>query len=94
MYTQKDIARMLRGLGRTGDALETIRPIYETLEVKQQPDGWIDEEMAECLLATGRAEEARSLFGRAYETLRKDRWVIRNDPAKLERLKKMARGSA
>lgn len=87
MYTQKDIAKMLRKLGRTHEAMEIIKPIYDQLDQKKQPDGWIDEEMAECLLAENKSAEARPLFRRAYDALRTDPWVLKNDPAKLVRLK-------
>jgi tetratricopeptide (TPR) repeat protein len=89
IYTQKDIARMLRKLGRAEEALTVIRPIHESLEAQSKPDGWIDEEMAECLLITGGEAKARPLFKRAYESLRTDAWVRKNDPDKLDRLKAM-----
>jgi len=92
IYTQKDIARMLRALGRAEEALAMIRPIHDDLEAKKRPDGWIDEEMAECLAATGCEAEARPLFGRAYEALKGDLWVVRNDAGKLERLRNMTGG--
>ena len=86
MFTQKDIAKMLRKLGRVADALAVIAPVHADLERQRTPNGWIHEEMAECLLATGRAVESRPLFKRAYEALREDQWVQQHDPVKLVRL--------
>ena len=90
MYTMKDQARMLRLLGRVGRAMEIIRPVHERLEADGKPDGWISEEYAECMLAAGRADEATPHFKVAYALLKDDAWVIKNDPAKLERLRGFA----
>ena len=90
IYTMKDQARMLRLTGRTGRAMEIIRPIHERLEGDGKPDGWICEEYAECLLAGGRADEAAPHFRVAHDLLKDDPWVRKNEPAKLERLRRLA----
>ena len=90
MYTMKDQARMLRLLGRVDRAVEVIRPIHARLEREGKRDGWISEEHAECLLAAGRTDEATPHFRIAYELLKDDRWVLRNEPAKVERLHRLA----
>ncbi|HEY7093737.1 MAG TPA: hypothetical protein VH393_11185 [Ktedonobacterales bacterium] len=51
-----------------------------------EQDGYIYEEIAECLAALGRAGEARPYFTRAYETLSRDPWLAESEPARLERL--------
>jgi tetratricopeptide (TPR) repeat protein len=90
MYTLKDQARMLRLLGRVDRATAIIRPIHERLEKAGKPDGWISEEHAECLLAAGRADEATPHFKVAHQLLKADAWVLKHDPAKLERLRRLA----
>jgi tetratricopeptide (TPR) repeat protein len=90
IYTLKDQARMLRLLGRVDRAAEVIRPIHERLERDGKRDGWISEEYAESLLAAGRDAEATPHFQVAYELLKDDPWVVKNEPAKLERLRRLA----
>jgi len=90
MYTMKDQARVLRLMGRVGRATEIIRPIHEQLERDGKPDGWISEEYAECLLAAGRADEATPHFRVAHDLLSADAWVLKSEPAKLERLRRLA----
>ena len=90
MYTMKDRARMLRFMDRVGRATEIIRPIHDRLERDGKPDGWISEEYAECVLAAGRADEAAPHFRVAYDLLKDDAWVLKNEPAKLERLRRLA----
>jgi hypothetical protein len=55
-----------------------------------EPDGWIAKELAECYLAVGKDAEAKPLFSRAYDALKNDPWVLKNEPAKLERLERLA----
>jgi tetratricopeptide (TPR) repeat protein len=89
LYTMKDQARMLRLLGRVDRAMEIIRPIHERHESEGKRDGWISEEYAECLLAAGRDDEATPHFKIAYALLKDDPWVMKNEPAKLERLRRL-----
>jgi tetratricopeptide (TPR) repeat protein len=90
MYTMKDQARMLRLMGKIDRATAIVRPIHERLEAEGKPDGWISEEYAECLLAAGRADEATPHFKTAYALLKDDAWVLKNEPAKLDRLRGLA----
>jgi hypothetical protein len=52
-------------------------------------DGYVFEEVAECLLALGRAEDARTFFGRAYASLAGDVHLRTDEPERLERLKSL-----
>jgi tetratricopeptide (TPR) repeat protein len=90
LYTQKDIAKMLRKLGRVEEAMALLIALHKELDRKGQPDGWIDEELAECLLVSGRDAEAKPLFVRAYEAQKNDPWVLKNEPSKLNRMKHLA----
>lgn len=90
IYTLKDQARMLRLLGRVDRAEQIVRPIHERLERESKRDGWISEEYAESLFALGRDAEATPLFRQAYALLKDDPWVLRHEPAKLDRLRQLA----
>ena len=83
------VARTLRSLGRAGEALAIQLENLSRVKERGDPDGYVEEEIAECLLALGRADEARPHFVRACETLSKDPWLSSDEPARLERLKKL-----
>lgn len=89
LYIAKwSVARCLRSLGRTEEALEMQLALRgKDDEMYACEDGYNSEEIAECLYALGRADEAKPYFKRAYEQLSKDIWVQDNDKEKLERLK-------
>jgi hypothetical protein len=54
-----------------------------------ESDGYIFEEIGECLLALNRAEEARPYFSKAYEILAGDAWLPEREPDRLARLKEL-----
>ncbi len=89
LYIAKwSVARCLRSLGRTEEALKMQMDLRgKESEMYSCEDGYNSEEIAECLHALDRAEEAKPYFKRAYEQLSKDSWVMENDKEKLERLK-------
>jgi len=74
------VARQLRALGRVDEALAEQRRLAELKE-----DGFVEEELGECLLLLGREGEARPHFRRAHEMLGKIDWVA-EDTARIERL--------
>jgi len=92
LYIAKwSVARCLRSLGRIEEALEMQMALRgKDNEMYSCEDGYNAEEIAECLFALGRAEEAKPYFSRAYEQLSKDSWVQENDKEKLERLKSLS----
>jgi tetratricopeptide (TPR) repeat protein len=81
------IAKMFRLLGRVGEALEIQNRLLEAKSGAD--DGYVHEELAECLLALGREAEARPGFARAHALLSKDPWLVRHEPARLERLARL-----
>jgi tetratricopeptide (TPR) repeat protein len=89
LYIAKwSVARCLRSLGRTEEALNMQLELRgKDSEMYACEDGYNSEEIAECMYALGRAEEAKPYFKRAYEQLSKDIWVQENDKEKLERLR-------
>ncbi len=80
-------AKALRHLGRVAEALEVQRALETEWEAAGAPDGFVYEELAECLRALGRPGEARPCFARAYEILAADAWFARHEAARLERLR-------
>jgi hypothetical protein len=57
-------------------------------------EGYVAEEIAECLEELGRSEEARPYFRKAWEILAKDPWLPESEPERLERLRLRGEGSA
>ena len=82
------VAHTLRKMGRCGEALDKLRAIQR--DFPDTDDPYVEEELGECLLAKGQEEEARPHFQRAYEGLKDDTWLQKNEPARLERLEKLA----
>jgi tetratricopeptide (TPR) repeat protein len=76
------IGKTLRMLQRVDEALA----LQQELAADQGEDGFIEEEIAECLLALGDREAARPYFQLAFETLSKIDWVA-EDTARMERLR-------
>ena len=85
------VGRGLRSLERHEEALEIQRTLLAEIRQKGiEPDGYVHEEIAENLLALGRADEAAPHFGRAYDLLSKDDWFARNEAGRLARMKEKA----
>jgi tetratricopeptide (TPR) repeat protein len=79
------VAKTLRVLGRVEEALEILR----ALEASGDTEGFTEEEIAECLYALGKVDEAREYFKTAYEKLAQIDWVA-EDPGRIARLKALA----
>jgi tetratricopeptide (TPR) repeat protein len=85
------IARTYRSLGRLEEALEIQRRLEQEIEAKGiDEDGYVFEEIAECLLLMGKDDEARAYFGRAYDLLSEDPWLQANEAARLSRLRELS----
>jgi tetratricopeptide (TPR) repeat protein len=76
------VARTLREMGQ----IEAALAIQRQLEAAGGEDGFIYEEIGECLYALGRSAEAKPSFRRAYELLSQIDWVA-GDTQRIERLK-------
>jgi tetratricopeptide (TPR) repeat protein len=87
------VGHALRKLGRIDEALALQREIEREVSQEEQPDGYVFEEIAECLLVQGKQGEAQPYFKRAYELLRDKAWIKESEPERLERLKRLADGS-
>jgi tetratricopeptide (TPR) repeat protein len=86
------VARCLRSLGRTDEALGIQRDLEAETAEDQNPDGFVPEEIGECLHALGRTDEARPYFARAHELLSKDPWLAESEPERIERLRNLSAG--
>lgn len=88
------VARALRSLGRYEEALQMQLENRRVLEGSGESEGYVEEEIGECLLALGREDEARPYFARAHALLADDPWLKRDEPERLERLTALGRGGA
>ncbi len=79
------VARTLRSLRRVEEALAKQMTLQE--ESADESDGYVFEEIGECLLALNRVDKARPYFAKAYELLSKDAWLAEQEPERLLRLK-------
>jgi len=87
------LGRANRSLNRIDEALQIQKQLAKEIEDKNvTPDGYVYEELAECLLLQGKIEEAKTYFWLAYELLSKDEWLKANEQNRLERLLKLGKG--
>ena len=77
------VARCLRSLQRIEEALAIQRALLAEREADASPDGFVFEEIGECLLALGRRDEARPFCARAHAELSKVGGIA---PERLSRL--------
>ena len=84
------VARALRSLGRIPESLARQRDLLQALERAGARDGYVHEEIGECLLLLGRVEEAQPHFARAFEVLSQDVSLAATEPERLERLRALA----
>lgn len=80
------VARTLRSLGQAQEALDRQMALLAENERAGTHDGYVLEEIGECLLSLGRIQEAQPYFLRAWETLSQDVWLAETEPTRLERL--------
>jgi tetratricopeptide (TPR) repeat protein len=84
------VARTLRSLGLVEEALSKQMALKHAWEADGvERDGFVFEEIGECLLLLGRAEEARRYFAKAYEILKNDSALVEGEPERLARLKSL-----
>jgi tetratricopeptide (TPR) repeat protein len=82
------VAKMLRHLGHVEQSLKLQMELLEEPDRKNNDaEGYTREEIGECLLLLNRPVEATSHFSRAWELLKNDPWLTRDEPARLARLK-------
>ena len=84
------VARALRGLGRTDEALAIQQELATASTGGGADDPYVQEELGECLLALGRPAEAQPHFAAAAAALGADEWFAANEPDRLARLRELA----
>jgi tetratricopeptide (TPR) repeat protein len=88
------VARTLRSLGRIEEALKLQMSLkQEYADSEYNPDGYVSEEIGECLLLSQKEDEAAPHFAEAFNLLSQDQWLVSDEPDRLERMKTLA-GSA
>ncbi len=80
------VARALRSLARFDEATAIQRQLAE----HGPADGYVEEELAELYLATGRPEDARLHAAAAVELLGADSWFTEYESGRWERLRRIA----
>lgn len=81
------VARCLRSLGRYDEALAIQRALEQEWAAAGKADGYVFEELAELLDATGKPEQAKPYFRRAADELANDAWLAKKEPDRLARLR-------
>jgi len=83
-------AKVLRYLGRVDEALKTQMELLQLPELKGgDNEGYTREEVGECLILLGRQAEAVPHFAIAWQLLHDDPWLKRDEPKRLDRLKRL-----
>lgn len=80
------VGHTLRSLARFDEALAVQQALLAEHESVGQADGFVLEEIGECLLALGRGEAARPFFAQAYAELSQLDWLERERLARLQQL--------
>ncbi len=88
------VARALRSLQRLDQALAIQERLQAEWSADGGSDGYVEEELAECLHALGRVDEARPWFLRAHASLSADPWMVKNEADRLARLAALGAPSA
>jgi len=85
------IARVYRSLNRIEEAVSILEKLdREISEQELDPDGYVFEELGECLLLQNENEKAKKYFKLAYDIISKDDWMVKNESERLERLKRLS----
>ena len=83
------VAHTLRSLKRVEEALSKQITLKAEYEAAGESDGYVFEELGECLLALDRAQEAQPYFAKAHELLSQDVWLAEKEPERINRLKNL-----
>lgn len=84
------VGKALRMMNHTEEALEIQQELFQDYQAAGRKNGFVYEEIAECLFAMDRGDEAQDWFAAAYSELSKDRTVA-GDTDRLNRLKTLGK---
>jgi len=84
------VAKLLRMVGRVEEALALQRELLDEWKEAGEDDGFVFEELGECLLALGKEDEARPWFVKAWPLLKDQTWIKDSEPKRYARLAKLA----
>lgn len=87
------IGKTERLMGKAAEALAMQRDLLAAFESAGEKDGYVFEEIGECLLALNRSEDAAPYFASAHAILSADPWLQQNEPERLKRLSRLAASS-
>ncbi len=88
------VGRTLRSLQRTTEALALQQELLAEWEKsEEEQDGYVFEEIAECLFTFGRIAESRPYFAEAYALLNQDLWLVAQEKERLQRLQQLSKES-
>ncbi len=86
------VARTHRSLGNIDLALEMQYNLEDEITASgAAEDGYVFEEIGECLLLKGHRDAATSYFQRAWTILSQDPWLQKNEAERLDRLKELGK---
>ncbi|NQT63515.1 MAG: tetratricopeptide repeat protein [Candidatus Marinimicrobia bacterium] len=84
------VAKTNRSLGNIDKALEMQYDLEKEIQTAgQDEDGYVSEEIAECLTLQAKPQEAAPYFMKAWNILSQDIWLKQNETERLNRLKKL-----
>jgi len=86
---QWTVARCLRSMNRIEEALSKQMALKAEFDSIGDSDGYVDEEIGECLLLLKRESEAKPYFAKAYELLSQDEWMMANEVDRMKRMKEL-----
>ncbi len=84
------VARVRRDIGQVEEALAEQSELLAEYERLGERSGYVLEEIGECLRLLGHEATARPYFAVAYSVLAQDPWLVANEPARLERLRRLS----
>jgi tetratricopeptide (TPR) repeat protein len=84
------VGRTLRSLGRYESAIAIHESSLRERTEAGETDGYIHEELGECLLALDRLPESRPHFAAAHRLLSEDPWLASNELKRLKRLQRLS----
>lgn len=87
-YSRIDECKMLRAVGRGGEAMKKITQLNDEVTAAGEVDGFVCEELAENLLAAGDESAAKEQFVKAWSKLKDEKWIEEQEPQRYERLRK------